>query len=156
MHVMDAAYHVVHGYPGGAESLGPRVGKSATTLSHEVSRTGTAKLGLETAEHITVLSGDYRILEAFAARCGRFTLPLPEVLQEGGDCVLARLGDLLREQSHVVNEVTLAARDGVYTPNERKRITKEVGHLIATATQLVAALGPGSRSDAKAAKGGAR
>lgn len=149
MNTMDAAYHVVHDYPGGADSLGPRVGKSGTTLSHEVNRTGTAKFGLETAEKITVMSKDYRILESFAAKCGRFTLPLPEVLQEGGDCVLARLGDLLREQSHVVHEVTLASADGVYTPNERKRISKEVGHLIATATQLMAALQAKPKAGAK-------
>ena len=140
MNVIDAAYNVVHDYPGGADSLGPRVSKSGTTLSHEVSRTGTAKLGLETAVAVTVLSRDHRILEAFAVQCGRFTLPLPEVLQEGGDCVLARLGDLLREQSHVVREVTIASADGVYTQNERKRIATEVGQLIATATQLMGAL----------------
>lgn len=143
MNVIDAAYNVVHDYPGGADSLGPRVGKSGTTLSHEVSRTGTAKLGLETAVAVTALSRDHRILEAFAAQCGRFTLPLPEALQEGGDCVLSRLGDLLREQSHVVREVTMASADGVYTPNERKKIATEVGQLIATATQLLAAVGPG-------------
>lgn len=143
MNVIDAAYNVVHDYPGGADSLGPRVGKSGTTLSHEVNRTGTAKFGLETAEKVTVMSKDYRILETFAANCGRFTLPLPEVLQEGGDSVLARLGDLLREQSHVVREVTMASADGVYTPNERKKIATEVGQLIATATQLLAAVGSG-------------
>ncbi|RYF02356.1 MAG: hypothetical protein EOO32_00090 [Comamonadaceae bacterium] len=140
MNVTDAAYNVVHDYPGGADSLGPRVSKAGTTLSHEVSRTGTAKLGLETAVAITVLSGDQRILDAFAAQCGRFTLPLPEVLQEGGDNVLARLGDMLREQSDVVHAVTKASADGVYTPNERKQIGYEVGQLIATATALMRAL----------------
>ncbi len=60
------------------------MGKAATTLAHEVNRTGTAKLGLETAVAISVMSQDLRILDAFAAQCGRMTLPLPEVLQEGG------------------------------------------------------------------------
>lgn len=141
MHVIDAAYNLVESYPGGAASLGPRVGKAGGTLSHEVTRTGTAKLGLETAVAMTVLSGDYRILEAFAAQCGRMTLPLPEVLQEGGNNVLARLGDMLREQSDVVREVTMAVSDDKIKPNERKRIVKEVGELIASGAALIAALG---------------
>ncbi len=138
MQVIDAAYNLVESYPGGAASLGPRVGKAGNTLSHEVTRTGTAKLGLETAVAISVLSGDMRILEAFAAQCGRMTLPLPEVLQEGGSTVLARLGDVLREQSHVVREVTEAASDGEITPNERKRIAREAGELMAALGALLA------------------
>lgn len=149
MNVLDAAYNVVHDYPGGADSLGPRVGKSGVTLAHEVNRTGTAKLGLATAVSVTVLSQDFRILEAYAAECGRFTLPLPEVLQQGDDSVLARLGDMLREQSHVVNEVTLASADGVYTPNEIKRCTREVGELIATATRLMTALRAAAQASAE-------
>lgn len=142
MNVMDAACNVVNDYPGGAVSLAPRLGKAAATLSHEVTRTGTAKLGLETAVTITQLTKDHRILEAFAAACGRMTFPLPETLHEGGNNVLGRLGDLLREQSHVVREVTTAAADNEITLNERKRIVKEVGELIATAVALVAEVGP--------------
>lgn len=138
MNVLDAAYNVVNDYEGGAASLGPRIGKAGTTLSHEVTSTGTAKLGLETAVKITVLSKDFRILEAFAAQCGRMTFPLPDVLAEGGDNVLARLGDVLREQSHVVREVSESVADGRITGTERDRIRREVGQLIATATQLQA------------------
>lgn len=138
MNVLDAAYNVVNDYEGGAASLGPRIGKAGTTLSHEVTGTGTAKLGLETAVKITVLSKDYRILEAYAAECGRMVFPLPDVLAEGGDHVLARLGDVLREQSHVVREVSESVKDGRITGTERDRIRREVGQLIATATQLQA------------------
>ena len=144
MNVIDAAYNVVHDYEGGAYSLGPRVGKPGTTLSHEVARTGTAKFGLETAVAVTVLSKDYRILEAFAEQCGRFTLPMPAVLQEGGDNVLARLGDMLREQADVVREVTLAAVDGDYTDNERKRIVREISELVAAGSALLTALHGGA------------
>lgn len=140
MNVMDAAYNLVAAYPGGAASLAPRVGKAATTLAHEVNRTGTAKLGVETAVAISVLSQDMRILEAFAAQCGRMTLPLPEVLQEGDSTVLARLGDMLREQSHVVREVTESLADGHISGNEHARIRREVGELISTATQMLKAV----------------
>lgn len=143
--ILDAAYRVVHDYPGGAASLAPRLGhKSPITLNHELLRTGQAKLGLQTAVDITVLSKDCRILEAFAEQCGRFTLPMPAVLHEGGDHVLARLGDMLREQADVVREVTLAAGDGEYSLNERKRIVKEIGELVAAGSALLAALNGGA------------
>lgn len=140
MHVIDAAYNVVHDYPGGAESLGPRIGKVPTTLSHEVARTGTAKLGLETAVAVSVMSGDKRILDAFARACGCMVLPLPEVVSEGGSNVLARLGDMLREQSHVVREVSESVADDEMKGTERDRIHREVGELVATATKLLAAV----------------
>ena len=57
MNLLDAAYHVVHDYPGGAQSLAPRMFKSATTLSHEVAADGTAKLGLLETVWIPMLMG---------------------------------------------------------------------------------------------------
>ena len=100
MNVIDAAYGVVHDYPGGSDSLAPRLGKASVTLSHEVARVGTAKLGLDTAVKVSVLTGDFRILDAFALQCGRMVLPLPCADGDhggGGDggCVMARLGELL-------------------------------------------------------------
>lgn len=133
MNVLDAAYNVVNDYEGGAASLGPRIGKAGTTLSHEVTSTGTAKLGLETAVKITVLSKDYRILEAFAAQCGRMTLPLPELLRASGDNILQRQGEFLQEVSDVVRELGATLSDGAVTRNERDRFRREVGELIASA-----------------------
>jgi hypothetical protein len=133
MNVLDAAYNVVNDYEGGAASLGPRIGKAGGTLSHEVTSTGTAKLGLETAVKITVLSKDYRILDAFAAQCGRMTLPLPELLRESGDNILQRQGEFLQEVSDVVRELGVTLSDGDVTRNERDRFRREVGELIASA-----------------------
>lgn len=138
MNVIDAAYNVVHDYPGGAESLAPRLAKkSPTTLSHEVARLGTAKLGLETAVEMSVKTGDMRILDAFAGQCGRMTLPLPSVLLAGGENVLARLGDVLRESSDLVREVSEDIADGEISRNECTRIGREVGEQIAALTALM-------------------
>lgn len=154
MNVIDAAYNVVHEYKGGAESLAPRLsGKSATTLSHEVAKVGTAKFGLETAVAVTMLTGDMRILEAFAVQCGRMTLPLPELLTSMGDDCLGRLGDVLRESGQLVAEVSGGLGDGVITDNEADRIERECGHLIATASALMAAVR--ARNWAGKTKGGA-
>jgi hypothetical protein len=74
MNILDAAYHTVHDYPGGASALAPRLGKSHATLSHEVRppANSQAKLGLRDAQRIMALTGDYRILQAQAAELGFF------------------------------------------------------------------------------------
>ena len=93
MHLRDVAFNVVHDSPGGAVSLAPRLGKSHTTLAHELNGTGTAKLGLMDAEKITLLLGDMRILQAYAANCGQMLVPLPDAaVLQGDDCSTSARG----------------------------------------------------------------
>lgn len=132
MNVIDAAYHVVHDYPGGAESLGPRIGKSPTTLSHEVAKVGSAKFGLETAVKVTQLTQDMRILEAFALRCNHMTLPLPELASPDNETCIAELGTILSEVGELVRDTTDSLRDGVISDNEMNRIDRECGMLVAS------------------------
>lgn len=131
MNLLDASYNVVHDYPGGSNSLAPRMGKSATTLSHEVTSTGTAKLGLLDAAKITHLTGDLRILQAFAANAGQMLVPLPNVAPASDDCML-RLADTAREFGEMCAEVAGNLADGAITDNELARIDKECGELIAS------------------------
>ncbi|MDP3650924.1 MAG: hypothetical protein Q8R67_04490 [Rhodoferax sp.] len=136
MNVLDAAYNVVHDYPGGADSLAPRIDKNATTLCHEVSGTGTAKLALVTAQKITQRTGDLRILVAFATNCGQMLVPLPHsgVLPED-DCML-RLADAAKEFGELCREVAADLSDGSISDNELERIDTECGLLIASVHKL--------------------
>lgn len=140
MNVMDAAYNVVNDYAGGSASLGPRIDKNPTTLSHEVAKVGTAKFGLETAVKVTVATKDYRILEAFATECGRMVLPVPELLTSSGDDCLVRLGEVLRESGDVVAALTKSLEDGTISDNEKALISRECGHLISGVNNLLAAV----------------
>lgn len=140
MNVIDAAYNVVHDYAGGAESLAPRIGKNATTLSHEVARVGTAKLGLETAVKVTLMSGDLRILAAFATECGQMLLPLPQSLLVAESDCMKRLAEVLRDSGEVVRETVAGLEDGVVTDNERKRIEQDCAALISSISALMAAV----------------
>lgn len=141
MHLRDTAYNIVHDYPGGAVSLAPRMSKSPTTLSHELNGTGGAKLGLLDAEKITQLTGDLRILEAFAGNCGQMLIPFPDSLRLGNeqDCML-RLADTAREFGDLCREVAGDLADGHISDNELGRIDRECGELVASVHALREAL----------------
>lgn len=140
MHILDAAYHVIHDYPGGADSLAPRVGRTGTTLNHEAKRTGQAKLGLDTAVKVSALTGDLRILEAFALACDCMVVPLPGAQQSTDRPVMTGLAGMLTEQAHVVSAVSRALDDNRISDNERGEIYKEVSELMAVTRQLLAAV----------------
>lgn len=147
MNLLDVAYNLAHDYPGGASSLAPRVGKNATTLSHELKGTGDAKLGLLTAEKMTVLSGDFRILRALAHNCGQMVLPLPAVPDgESDDCML-RLGAMAEEFGKLCAEVAGDLVDGKISDNELGRIDRECGLLIASLYSMRKALADRNQAD---------
>lgn len=140
MQVLDAAYHVVNDYPGGATSLAPRMGKGASTLSHETTATGNAKLGLIDAMKITQLTGDLRILHAFAEACSAIVIPLPTQAHEASADVFTHLADTAREFSDVVASISTAAADGHITGNELATVQREWGELVAQGAALVSLL----------------
>jgi len=143
MNEMDAAYNLVHDYPGGADSIAPRVGKAPSTLCHEVARLGTAKLGLQTAVKLSVASGDRRILEAFAAQCDCMILPLPARPRLTKINCLDQLGKLMSESGDVV-QATLAglARlvNGGISDNDNDQITRECADVVSNISMLLAAV----------------
>jgi len=65
MNTIDAAYHTVHDYPGGAEALAPRMGMSAAVLRNKVNPNNTTHhLTYAEAQRIVALTGDVRMLQA--------------------------------------------------------------------------------------------
>jgi hypothetical protein len=136
-HVLDAAYHLGQAYPGGVEALAVRLGKNATTLRHEFSGAGFAKLGLQTAVDASVLSKDYRIVNAFAAECGGMFVLLPSSL--GGEgMAMQRVAVLAREFGEVVATVSEATADGEVSANELARVEREWAELVAAGQALMA------------------
>lgn len=134
--ILDAAYHVVHDYPGGSPSLAPRLNKSPTTLSHEVTATGTAKLGLLDAVKLTGFSGDLRILQAWALHAGQMLLPLPSVDGTSDEC-LNHVSSSAKEFAELVSEAALSLSDGHISDNEMDRIEREAGELFAAVHGLL-------------------
>lgn len=83
MNTSDAAYHTVHDYPGGSVSLGPRVGISDAVLRNKVNiRTPREEkrhhLTFEEAQRIVAMTGDFRMLQAWAHAEGFLLVKAPE------------------------------------------------------------------------------
>ena len=88
MNTVDAAYHTVHDYPGGSESLGPRVGISPAVLRNKVNPNNeTHRLTLAEAVRLVDMTDDDRILKAWARARG-FMLVKPPT---GHSCDMAVL-----------------------------------------------------------------
>ncbi len=134
--ILDAAYHVVHDYPGGAPSLAPRLNKSPTTLCHEVTATGTAKLGLLDAVKLTGFSCDLRILQAWAMQAGQMLLPLPSDGKQSDEC-LAHVSSSAKEFSELIAAAADSLVDGQVSDNEMDRIEREAGELFAAVHGLI-------------------
>lgn len=152
MNLLDAAFNLVSDYPGGAQSLAPRMGKGVSTLSHEVTAAGTAKLGLLDAEKMSVLANDARILTAWATNMGHMLVPLPSQAQQlSNDCML-RLAGAAKEFGALCKEVASDLADDIISDNELERIDRETGKLIASLQSLRCSLA--ARNLAGKPKGG--
>ncbi|OEZ02294.1 MULTISPECIES: phage regulatory CII family protein [Stenotrophomonas] len=148
MNVSDAAYDTVHEYPGGSESLAPRMSKglSAATLRAKVNpNTDRNLLSLQEADELMGKAGDYRILHALAASHG-FVLQRVDA-PDGGSMIGALLaaaaakGDL----SQVIAD---ALADGRVTPNEADAVGRACAQVMAAIAQV------GQHADAAAERGG--
>lgn len=79
MNISDAAYHTVHDYPGGSNTLAPRLGiKSPAVLNNKVNpNTETHHLTLIEASKLMELTNDFRILQSLNAQHGKVAINLP-------------------------------------------------------------------------------
>lgn len=126
MNVIDAADATVHDYPGGSESLAPRLSMSPAVLRNKVNPNNPRNvLGLDEAQRIMRLTDDHRILQAQAADLGYALLRI----EEGAEAVEA--GSVIGMVLHLdvtggdfSRTVSAAFEDGVITPNEMTAIEK--------------------------------
>lgn len=136
--LQDAYYHTVHDYPGGADSLAPRMSpaKSPSQLANEARppANNQAKAGLISAAQLVELTGDKRLAISFAARCGGYFLPLPAIdLDLPPGEVMSALSRTAKEFSDLVAKVTEVSADANISDNELRSVERE-------ATELMSAL----------------
>lgn len=138
MNVKDAAYAVVHDYPGGSESLAPRIGMSAAILRNKVNPNNTTHhLTLEEADRMTAVTGDLRILHALASEHGQVMIGVGEGTDASDMAVLEVMASLWSHNGDLGTEVHRALADGVMTQDELERIRPAAYELQARVIALV-------------------
>lgn len=123
MNVADAAYAVVHDYPGGSEALAPRMGMSAAILRNKVNpNNSTHHLTLAEADRLTGITGDMRMVHALAATHGAVVMPLGDGEDASDMAVLEVIAGLWARSGTLGTEVHGALADNVLTGVELDRI----------------------------------
>ncbi|WP_313332231.1 phage regulatory CII family protein [Comamonas sp.] len=138
----DALRQMAKAYPGGYESLAPRVGKTAEVLRKELSGDVKFKLGLATSLLISELCVEanspfcHDFANAVAADHGGF-VRLPVVTMDAVACVHRSISGVAQELSHVMSAALEGDADGVISDNDLVRIQKEAAEALAAIQQLV-------------------
>ena len=114
MNIIDAADSTVHDYPGGSESLGPRVGISPAVLRNKVNPNNTTHhLTLAEADRLMRITEDKRILRALAHTHGYLLVKAPdECTIESDMSVLEHVTGLMVQQGSFASEIHKALSDG--------------------------------------------
>lgn len=137
--VLQAAYHLAHGYPGGIARLAVRIVVSPNTLTHKVNPlNATHHLTLAESVDMQVASGSAAILHAMAHVLGYVcTRATPD--QADGDPVEGFLQFQAAQADY-----TRAAADALMretpTPNEVRRVSAMAQDVLAAANHLLALL----------------
>ena len=145
MNIIDAAHKTVKSYPGGSESLAPRIGMSAAVLRNKVNPNNhTHHLSLAEASEIMGITDDLRILDALAAEHGCIV-----VRHDVPSCgsLIADLLSAAALKGELAAQLAEAYADRRISPNERDRI-------VAIIFRLIAKLGHMARHAETAAKAG--
>lgn len=125
MNISDAAYAVAHDYPGGTESLAPRIGISGAVLRGKVNPNDAAhKLTLAEALRMQTLTGDHRILHAMADELGYVCIRMPEAgASDMG--LLDAFMSVLKELGEFSSEFRKDWEDGNIDADELARLRQE-------------------------------
>lgn len=127
MHVLDAAAQTVQAYPGGSESLAPRIGISAGILRNKVNVNNTGNhLTLAEANEIMAVTGDHRILQALAQEHG-YVLAHTDLGAGDNRMLMHHLLDLGMAEGELSRTIHDALADNTITCNEMNAIAA-AGH----------------------------
>jgi hypothetical protein len=141
MNIQTAAFNLVYDHAGGATALAPMLGKSSSTLSHEVDPNyPTAKFGLADALKLTLLTKNHAILNAFAMACHCMVLPLPACPDDSDDNTFKSVTRVAREFAELISEVSEVMADGAVSDNELRRVEREATELVSAIQAVLLAL----------------
>lgn len=136
MNSIAAAYATVHDYKGGSESLGPLVGISPAVLRNKVNPNNeTHHLTFAEARRLADMTGDFRMLQAWAHEAGFLLVKAPE----GNACDMAVLEQVVGlgvASGQFMQTIHSALADGRVEPHELQAI-REAERVVQTAAATV-------------------
>lgn len=123
MNITTAADLTVHDYKGGSEALGAVIGMSPAVLRNKVNPNNTTHhLTLAEADRIVRMTGDVRILAAFAHGNGYLLVKAPDSCGESDMSVLEQVAALMIAHGRFGHEVYDALADGGVDQQEMQRV----------------------------------
>lgn len=129
--VEEAAYKVGHDFPGKVPALARLLAKNPGTLGNQLNpNTETHALTLVTAVAMTLVSGDPRILEAFAGTCGYGVFRLPDGINSD-DALLDLVLDSQVEAGEFGRLLRDALKDGDVSRKELKEMDAQCRRVVA-------------------------
>ena len=127
MNVQDAAYSTVHDYKGGSESLAPRLGMSAAVLRNKVNtNTATHHLTLAEAVRMVDLTGDDRILHAWAKHRNGVLVTLPHSEIVSDQAVMEHMAATWKTHGDVGTQISKALEDGRMDRRELRMVSDAI------------------------------
>lgn len=127
MNISDAAYAVAHDYPGGCESLAPRMGMSANILRNKVNPNNTTHhLSLAEAARMSQVTGDVRIAEALANELGYSLVQMPRVEDCNDAAIVEMMGEAWSTHGDVGKEICKTLEDGRVETKEVDRVESSI------------------------------
>jgi hypothetical protein len=126
MNSEDAAYATVHDYPGGSESLGPRVGTSPAVLRNKVNpNNDTHHLTFKEARRIAAVASDPRMLRAWAHEEGYLLVKAPDSQRGESDMsVLEKVVGFMVATGAYGQEIHTALADGKVDRSELDKVVR--------------------------------
>ena len=127
MNVLDAAYSTGHDYPGGCESLAPRIGVGAAVLRNKLNpNTQTHHLTLVEADRMMAAAEDYRILHALALNHSHVCIKVDSDMPASDLAVLELVTHVWRSNGDVGSAVDDTLSDGLVERHEIARVEEAI------------------------------
>jgi hypothetical protein len=127
VNIIDAAYSVAHDYPGGSESLAPRLGMSGAVLRNKVNPNNTTHhLTLAEALRMSQITGDVRIAEAIANELGYTMVQTPRVEDCCDAAIVELMGEAWSTHGDVGKEICKTLEDGRVELKEVDRVESRI------------------------------
>lgn len=133
MNILDAAYHTVHDFKGGASALAVRLGiKSPAVLNSKVNpNTETHHISLLEAVKLMAITGDYRILQSLCAQLGKVAIDLPDLPECQRDMSLMEIMlNVAIKKGDITKTFKNMMADGRITPGEAKDMSRIVHEMV--------------------------